>query len=228
MDVACLCPTDTFDYSGIIEGIVRDRTPFDASFSRFKPHDGGIPERLGWDAVVVTGSEHHVYDEQRWVKESRTFLRAVLRSEIPVLGICYGHQLLADTLGGAAEEMAEREMGYRQATLTDAGRDHPLFDGVDARFTSFFSHLDRVAEPPEDAVVLAENGYGIQAFAVDALDAYGIQFHPEYSREMAEELLREKEMDAAAKEAVRATFTDDNVAAARESRRVFDNFFGMV
>jgi GMP synthase (glutamine-hydrolysing) len=228
MQVACLCPTDTFDYASIIEEIVRERTGEDADFSRFRPHRDEIPESLEWDAVVVTGSEYHVYDRQRWVEASELFLRFALESETPVLGICYGHQLLADTLGGVVAEMDEREMGYREVAVTDRGRASGLFDGLDERFRSFSSHLDHVRELPDEAHVLAENEYGVQAFRSGRFPAWGIQFHPEYSREMADELLSNKDMGEDERKAIRSTFTDDNVAAAERSRRVFDAFFERV
>lgn len=228
MQVACLCPTDTFEYGSIIEEIVRERTGQETDFTAFRPHRDEIPESLDWDAVVVTGSEYHVYDRQRWVEASELFLRFALESETPVLGICYGHQLLADTLGGVVAEMDEREMGYREVAVTDRGWGSGLFEGLDERFRSFSSHLDHVRELPEGAAVLAENEYGIQAFRSERFPAWGIQFHPEYSREMAGELLSNKDMSEDEREAVRATFTDGNVAAAERSRTVFDNFFERV
>lgn len=228
MRVACLCPTEFFDYSSIVEDIVQDRTGQDVEFVRFKPHDGDVPGSLDWDAVVVTGSEYHVYDRQPWVEESQVFLRSVLAADVPVLGICYGHQLLADALGGTVTDMDEREMGYREVRLTEAGRESPLFEGMDERFVSFCSHLDHVAEAPDTTTVLAENEYGTHAFRSELFPAWGIQFHPEYSREMAEELLEEKEMSREEVESVRLTFTDENVAAARSSRMVFDRFLEML
>ncbi len=228
MQVACLCPTDTFEYGSLIEDIVRVRTGEDVEFVSFRTHRDEIPGSLDWDAVVVTGSEYHVYDRQRWVEASELFLRFALESEIPVLGICYGHQLLADTLGGVVAEMDEREMGYREVAVTDRGRACGLFDGLDERFVSFSSHLDHVRELPEGADVLAENDYGVQAFRSGRFPAWGIQFHPEYSREMAEELLSNKDMSKDEREAVRSTFTDENVVAAERSRAVFDAFFDRV
>lgn len=228
MQVACLCPTDTFEYGSIIEDIVRERTGEDVEFVPFRPHRDEIPESLDWDAVVVTGSEYHVYDRQRWVEASELFLRFALESDIPALGICYGHQLLADTLGGVVAEMEEREMGYREVTVTDRGRASGLFGGLGERFRSFSSHLDHVRELPEEAYVLAENEYGVQAFRSGRFPAWGIQFHPEYSREMAEELLSNKDMSEDEREAVRSTFTEGNVAAAERSRAIFDTFFERV
>lgn len=113
-------------------------------------------------------------------------------------------------------------MGYRSVRLTAAGREHPLFAGMPEVFTTFQSHLDAVTALPPEAERLAENDHGIQAFG-HSRDAYGVQFHPEYSLDMAETLLADKEMPDERREQIAATLTEENAADAETARQVFDN-----
>lgn len=238
MNVACIRPSDFArpssgeNYTGVLEEITADYG-FDATFSDFRPHaaDGELPApEEPYDAVVVTGSGEHVYDQQDWVKDTERYLQQALADGTPVLGICYGHQILASALGGTVEKMPEREMGYNEITLTEDGNDHPLFTGIveedEDTFISFTSHQDHVSELPDNIVELAQNGYGNHAYESTDVPAYGIQFHPEYSLDMAVKLLDGKEqMTDEKREEVQKSFTLENVAAAETSRDVFDNFF---
>lgn len=249
--IACIQPSDRFPYSQIFEDIFNDRNDADIRMDLYKPHRGDFPEdyRLPtdteYDGVLVTGSGEHLYDDsgehvsngdqEDWNKETQQYVAQALQEDIPVIGVCYGHQLVADTLadgpvGETVEPMTEREMGFNTIELTAEGDDHPLMDGLDQEFTSFTSHLDYVPELPENTAALAENEYSNHAFAAEDTPAYGVQFHPEYDREMAEKLLESKDLDPESDKYsdIVETLTDENAAAAEGSRRVFDNFLELI
>lgn len=224
--VACLCPGVLFDYGPIMQEIVNNLSEREARFETFWSHKGETPETLDFDAVVVSGSKFHVYDRQPWVEEAKAFLRNALISDIPCLGVCYGHQLLADTLGGTVKPMPEREMGMIEIEKTREGEDSVLLDGLEKRFRSFSSHEDHVAVVPEDAAVLARNDRAMQAFRSEIVPAWGVQFHPEYSLEMARELLETKEnLSSEREERIRSELTGENFVHVERSRQVFANFF---
>lgn len=238
MRIACLAPDDEPDYPPIFADRFKEFHD-DLVVEGFYPHDGGLPESTAYDGVVVTGSRFHVYDEQDWVAATQDYVRTALDDEVPVLGVCYGHQLVAAALGGAVGPLSEtdstgclptsgREMGYNTVTVTAAGSGHPLFMDMPDAFTVFGSHLDCVMRLPEDAILLAENEYGVQAFAAGHQPAYGIQFHPEYSLQMARELVEQKELDTHAERIVTATLTESNAARADVAERVLGNFVGML
>lgn len=227
IDIACLDPADRFDYGDVFQQLYDD-VRVDVDIDTYQPHYGELPESGEHEAVLISGSAFHVYDDSVWLDDTKQYLDNVI-GDVPVLGVCYGHQLVADVLGGEVAPLADwhtpdREMGYVTVDKTPAGEDHPLLGDVDETFTSFSSHLDHVARLPENATILATTEYGIQAYAVDDADAYGIQFHPEYNLHMAKELLDGKEMHPDERAAVAETLTMRNALDAAPSRKVLYNF----
>jgi len=200
----------------------------DAETTVYKVSDGHLPPVPAggdwrYDGVVISGSQTSVYDDYGWIHDLTSWVRDVHRADVPTLGICWGHQFLAQSLGGRVVDMGEHELGYR--TVHRRGED-PLFADMSPSFTAFQTHSDRVAELPAGAVELARNQYGIQAFRLGT--RYGVQFHPEYDRETAEWVIGNKDLTDDRREAVTATITDESVAAAREATTVFENFLGLV
>ncbi len=135
----------------------------------------------GADGVVVTGSYASVTEEAPWMTALGAGLLEAARS-IPVLGVCFGHQLLARALGGAVERNPRGpEVGTREVELTDAGRADPLFDGLPPRLHVQQLHEDHVPAPPPGAVLLATGVHApVQAFA-HGPRIRCVQFHPEFT-----------------------------------------------
>jgi len=109
----------------------------------------------------------------------------------PVLGICFGHQLIARALGGIVERHVKGpEAGTVEVELTDAGQRDPLFAGLPVRFGVQQGHEDHVARLPPGAVLLARNDHTpVQAFAHGPM-LRAIQFHPEFTAERSEAFVR--------------------------------------
>ena len=133
-------------------------------------------------AVIVTGSAAMVTDRHGWSERSADWLRGVVGSGMPVLGICYGHQLLAHAFGGeVGPNPRGREMGTVAIELHAEAADDPLFRGLPRRFAAHATHLQSVLRPPDGAVLLAANAHD-PAHALRIGDrAWGVQFHPEFS-----------------------------------------------
>lgn len=141
-----------------------------------------IPSLDGYDALVVMGGPMDVWEESEhpWLRAEKQCIREAVRDRgLPYLGLCLGHQLLADALGGRVEPMKTPEVGILSVELTPAAADDSLFVGV-AQVTSALQwHSAEVTALPEDATVLAQSTLcPIQAFRVGA-KAYGIQYHVE-------------------------------------------------
>ena len=110
------------------------------------------------------------------------WLREAAHAGLPLLGICYGHQLLAHALGGQVDyNPAGRESGTIELELHPSAFEDPLFAGLPARFPAQATHLQTVLAPPPQAQVLAASERdGCQAFRWGEA-AWGVQFHPEFS-----------------------------------------------
>jgi GMP synthase (glutamine-hydrolysing) len=194
------------------------RRELDADLAEFDASAGELPTHVDYDGVVVTGSRSSVYWDDPWIEPLVAYVAEAHAADVPILGVCYGHQVLATALGGRVEDMGEYELGYRE--VTHSGDD--LFDGIDETFTVFTTHSDAVVELPPDAELVAENDYGVHAFRVG--HAWGVQFHPEYDPETAEHVTRGKDLPAERIESVIAGIDAENYAAACEVKRLFDNF----
>ena len=97
-----------------------------------------IPPLDGYDALISMGGPMDVFEEQEhpWLADEKVTIReAVAERDMPFLGVCLGHQLLADALGGRVETMAEPEVGIMTVDLTEAGRADPLLAGLDPTVT---------------------------------------------------------------------------------------------
>jgi GMP synthase (glutamine-hydrolysing) len=197
------------------------RRELDADLVEFHANSGELPESgcRDFDAVVVTGSRSSVYWDDDWIAPLVDYVADAHEAGVPVLGVCFGHQVLAEALGGTVEDMGAFELGYREVDRTG---DDPVFAGVPETFTTFTTHGDAVTELPPGATLLAENDYGVHAFRVG--DSVGVQFHPEYDNETAERIAREKDVDEARREDVLAGITPEAYDAACETKRLFENF----
>jgi GMP synthase (glutamine-hydrolysing) len=140
------------------------------------------PTRAGFAGAIVTGSAAMVSDRHDWSERTAAWLRDAAHAGLPLLGICYGHQLLAHALGGeVGDNPAGREMGTVEVVLHPEAADDPLFSTLPARFAAQASHLQAVLRPPPEAVVLARSDRDhCQAFRWGQA-AWGVQFHPEFS-----------------------------------------------
>ena len=152
-----------------------------------------------FDAVFITGSPLHVYDDSPEVRRQLTFMRSVFASGTPSFGSCAGLQLAVAAAGGKVRKMPQRmEAGIaRRITPTDAGRDHPLLAGRAASWDAPAIHGDEVETLPDDATLLASNAVTtIQAAEIrhDGGIFWGVQYHPELALgEIAVALRRQAE-----------------------------------
>lgn len=138
------------------------------------------PEAAAFDAVIITGSPRSVTEPEPWMAATADVALAAAKQGTPVLGVCFGHQLLAWRLGGRVERNPKgRELGTVTVTLTDVGRQSPLFAGFPEGFEVQATHEDVVTALPPGAERLAGNDTAsVQAFSLGAR-IFGVQFHPE-------------------------------------------------
>jgi GMP synthase (glutamine-hydrolysing) len=145
------------------------------------------------DAALVFGGAMHVDQEAEhpWLRAELDVLRRLLDERIPVLGVCLGAQLLAQAVGARVGPASAPEIGWLPVELTAEARDDSLFASVPKRFDAFQWH-HYAFEVPQGATELARSAVCSQAFRLDG-NAWGVQFHPEVTREQVQSWLEEKD-----------------------------------
>jgi len=162
------------DYGGQYSQLIARRVRELGVFSELLPHHVGPEEvrRRKPKGLILSGGPASVYAEG-----APRLDRELLELGIPVLGICYGMQLLATELGGKVEGAEVGEFGRSELRVREPGR---LFAGLPVEQTCWMSHRDTVFEPPPGFVALASStGSPVAALESVERDIYGIQFHPE-------------------------------------------------
>ena len=141
-----------------------------------------IPSLEGFDAMWVMGGPMDVWDveEHPWLLEEKEAIRSwVVDLGRPFLGLCLGHQLLADALGGKCGHQQPPEIGVLEVALTPDGLKDPIFSGMPTVQRALQWHSVQVLEPPDGAVVLAASDVcPVQAMRVGR-HAWSMQYHVE-------------------------------------------------
>ena len=141
-----------------------------------------IPRLEDYDALWVMGGPMDVWDveDHPWLVPEKAAIRTWVRDlEKPFLGLCLGHQLLADALGGTCGPQRPPEIGILDVELTDAGRQDALFEGLPVRQKFLQWHSVNVAQAPEGATVLASSDIcRVQAMRIGK-HAWSMQYHAE-------------------------------------------------
>lgn len=147
---------------------------------------GELPGPATADAYLITGSRHSVYDPLPWIARLAEFCRSAMALGRPVIGICFGHQLLAHFFGG---RVARASAGWQIGVQRYQVREHPAWLAPAAgQFELLASHQDQVVTLPPGARVLAASApCPVAAFELGPL-AVGIQGHPEFTRAYAQDL----------------------------------------
>lgn len=157
-------------------------------------HEGeALPPVEACAGVVITGSHAMVTDRESWSEAIAAWLPGVLAARVPLLAICYGHQLLAQTTGGEVGYHPQgKEVGSVPISLTGAAGDDMLFGGLPSHFLAHATHSQTVLKLPPDAVLLAANDHEPHhAFRLGKW-AWGIQFHPEFTALVMREYIHQQ------------------------------------
>ena len=162
------------DFGGQYNQLIARRVRDLRVYCDLKPCDMTIEEIRKYDpiGIIFTGGPNSVYDEN-----SPHVSKEIFELGIPVLGICYGCQLVAYTLGGKVEHAATSEYGKREFAFVERS---PISEGIPEKSVCWMSHTDHVTQVPEGFSVLASTATcPVTIFGNAKKRVYGVQFHPE-------------------------------------------------
>tara|TARA_Y100000294_G_scaffold163700_1_gene169812 strand:+ start:137 stop:1075 length:939 start_codon:yes stop_codon:yes gene_type:complete len=143
------------------------------------------------DVVICSGSRRNVSMWEPWMDSAAALLRGAIALELPTLGICFGHQLICQALGGEVSRASEKTDSVVELELTEAGLVDPIFSGLPSP-VCLFTHQDHVVNIPERVIVLGSAPHNslatvrILSEGGIELPIWGLQFHPEAARKRIE------------------------------------------
>ena len=183
---------------------------------------GELPHPHAVAGAVVTGSGAMVTDRERWSEDTAAWLRNAMDAELPLFGVCYGHQLMAHAFGGTVGWLPDgREIGTQ--SITRNGQVDALLDGMPADFPAHTTHRQSVIEAPKGARVLAHSGADPHQILRYGPNALSTQFHPEFGVPSMRAYLRNREADLTA-EGLDIAALNREVRATPEARGLLRRF----
>lgn len=152
------------------------------TFETYVVVDGAFPADIhASDAYLITGSAHGAYEDHPWIPRLETFIRDCYAAGIPIAGICFGHQIMAQALGGRVEKFAGGwGLGQTSYRMSDRIRDVLAL------------HQDQVVEKPPEAKVIASTDFCANAGFAYRGRAISFQPHPEFSPAYMRDLIAYK------------------------------------
>jgi len=162
-------------------------TPLGIELTTYRCDEGQLPQSVkeqdGW---MCSPSRLSVYDDHAWLREVEQFLRELVSTETPYVGICFGHQLVAQALGA---EVKKADYGWGiGAKQYEVVESRPWMDSTDTIVLAA-SHQDQVQQLPSDAQLLARADYCPIGGMLIGERAWTLQVHPEFSPALADSLL---------------------------------------
>lgn len=190
---------------------------------------GALPAPGAHRAVVITGSPAMVTSHEDWIEEAASWLRQTLECKVAVLGVCFGHQLLAYALGGeVGANRHGREMGTVTVSRDRAGAHDALLRGSPKQFAAHMTHEECVLRLPATAARLASTELDHNAaFSVPGKRAWGVQFHPEFDAAIMRGYIQAR-ADKLSQEGLDVERLLEQVRDAPEARKVLHRFAGIV
>ena len=222
---------------GIFRDFARDH---DIHFTEIDLHAGDeIPNLDRFHGLWVMGGTMNVWDEQShpWlVQEKQVICDVVLHRQLPYLGICLGHQLLAVALGGKVGRGEFHEIGTYTIESTVDGKHHPLLGNLPQGLAWANVHIAEVSIPPAGALVLARSRRCANHAMAIGDTAYSVQFHPEVCESTLPQWLEIPDivpllvdlLGEAGFEKFKFDIESNRLASNQGARQLFENWLSLV
>jgi GMP synthase (glutamine-hydrolysing) len=196
----------------------RDSLPAGARLDVANPLSGEMPDFHLYDGIIVSGSPHSVNKPLPWYRTLEQMLHTAWDLDLPMLGVCFGHQFMARMRGGSVITNPDGFLcGPRPVQLEAKGEDHFLFQGLPAQFQANYCNFEIVSLLPEGGEVLALGPHGEPVAMSYKEKVVSVQFHPEATARIAETWMRHFGQEVAGE--------GDLQSAGHFGRKIMENFF---
>ena len=146
--------------------------------------------------AIITGSAAMVTEQLPWSEHTAGWIRDAMAVELPLFGVCYGHQLMAHALGGRVDYLpGGREIGTQPIELSPGHDSDPLTRVLRGNFRAHTTHEQSVLEPPAGATILARSARDPHQFLRYGPNAISVQFHPEFNAEVMRAYIRRRRIE---------------------------------
>lgn len=162
------------------------------SFQGWVIERGELPDSpTEMDGFIITGSKHGVYEDHIWLPPLKEFIRACAAARVPMIGVCFGHQVMAEALGGKAVKSEKGwGLGRSEYEMTNLPK---WMEGTPTQISVHAVHQDQVVETPPDATIVARSAFCEQAALIygelETPYAISIQPHPEFTDKFLSDLV---------------------------------------
>lgn len=141
--------------------------------------------------AIITGSWDMVTERLPWSEATARWIRDAMAIELPLFGVCYGHQLIAHALGGRVDYHPDgREIGTQRIRLLAGAEDDPLLKAMPVQFSAHLTHMQTIIDLPTGAQALAASDHDRHQIVRYGPNALSTQFHPEFTPEICAAIIR--------------------------------------